>query len=43
MNMAHVFVLPTLLRQNHLLELTPFHGHFIVPQEGVRDVQTEYP
>ena len=30
---------------NHLvkLKLTPFHGHFIVPQEGVQDVQTAYP
>lgn len=24
------------------LKLTPFHGHFIVPQEGVRDAQTAY-
>ena len=25
------------------LELTPFHGHLIVQQEGVRDVQTTCP
>ena len=25
------------------LELTPFHGHLIVHQEGVQDAQTTYP
>ena len=28
--------------QSIKLKLTPFHGHFIVPQEGVRDAQTAY-
>lgn len=41
----HVFgVVKRLWRFNKVdLKLTPFHGHFIVPQEGVRDAQTAYP